>query len=175
MVCNKLFGGKAFGSYFVDFTTFTGIDKVREKNKRKIDVERRMNTSLITVIVPVYNVEGYLEACVESIRNQTYQNLEIILVDDGSSDRSGEICDRFAIKDSRIVVLHKVNEGQSSARNIALDRATGEYIAYVDSDDCVTKDYIEYLYSLLVKYHADMSVCEMKKVLLNAKIKRTVA
>ena len=90
---------------------------------------------LISVIVPVYKVEPYLRQCVDSILNQTYANLEVILVDDGSPDRCGAICDEYAAQDSRVRVIHKSNGGQSTARNMALDVCTGDYIAFVDSDD----------------------------------------
>ena len=123
-----------------------------------------MNTPLITVIVPVYNVEKYLKKCVDSIINQSYQNLEIILVDDGSTDNSGAICDRYVEQDNRIVVVHKENGGLSDARNAALDIAKGEYIVLVDSDDYVTKDYVSYMYSLLFENSADISACELKKI-----------
>ena len=93
--------------------------------------------TLLSVIVPVYNVEAYLVKCVESILNQTYPNLEVILVDDGSPDGSGAICDTFADKDSRVKVIHKPNGGLSSARNAGLEEASGEYITFVDSDDWI--------------------------------------
>ena len=92
---------------------------------------------MITVIVPVYNVEKYIERCLDSVLGQTYTNLEIILVDDGSVDSSGIICDNYAEKDTRIKVIHKENGGLSSARNVGLDHATGKYIAFLDSDDCI--------------------------------------
>lgn len=123
-----------------------------------------MNTPLITVIVPVYNVEKYLKKCIDSIINQTYPNLEIILVDDGATDNSGAICDMYAAQDNRIVVLHKENGGLSDARNAALDIAKGEYITLVDSDDSVTTDYVEYMHRLLIQNEADISACELKKV-----------
>lgn len=123
-----------------------------------------MNTPLITVIIPVYNVEKYIENCVDSILNQTYRNLEILLVDDGSTDNSGVICDAYAAKDHRVVVVHKENGGLSDARNAALDMAKGAYITLVDSDDYVTKDYVAYMYSLLQEYNADISACELKKI-----------
>lgn len=123
-----------------------------------------MNTPLITVIVPVYNVEKYLKKCIDSIINQTYPNLEIILVDDGATDNSGAICDMYAARDDRIVVLHKENGGLSDARNAALDIAKGEYITLVDSDDSVTTDYVEYMHMLLIQNEADISACELKKV-----------
>ena len=100
------------------------------------------NNPLITVIVPVYNVEKYLTRCVDSIINQTYKNLEIILVDDGSTDSSPAICDNYAKKDSRINVIHKQNNGASSARNAALDIASGDYIGFVDSDDYIKSRYV---------------------------------
>lgn len=123
-----------------------------------------MKDSLITIIVPVYNVEEYLDRCIDSVMNQTYQNIEIILVDDGSVDRSGAICDSYAKKDSRITVIHKENGGLSDARNEALNIAKGEYFAFVDSDDYLADDYVEYLYELLIQNEADISACEIKKV-----------
>ena len=102
-----------------------------------------MEQPLISVIVPVYNVENLLKRCVDSILAQTYENLEILLVDDGSKDSSGAICDAYAAKDSRVHVIHKENGGQSSARNMALDVAKGEYIAFVDSDDWIVPDAYE--------------------------------
>lgn len=98
---------------------------------------------LISVIVPVYNVENYLCKCVDSIINQTYNNLEIILVDDGSTDGSASICDEYVLKDSRVKVIHKENGGVSSARNIGIAEASGEYICFVDSDDWLELDYFE--------------------------------
>ena len=117
-----------------------------------------MNNSLISIIVPVYNVEKYLEKCVESIINQTYKNLQIILVDDGSKDNSGKICDEFKLKDDRIEVIHKTNGGLSDARNAGLKIAKGDYIGFVDSDDYVEKDMFETFLSLIEKYNADISI-----------------
>ena len=114
--------------------------------------------SLVSVIVPVYKVERYLRRCVESIIHQTYTNLEIILVDDGSPDNCGAICDEYAKCDSRIRVIHKENGGLSSARNAGLDAAKGEYITFVDSDDTVDLDMVEYLYNILRKENADISI-----------------
>ncbi len=114
---------------------------------------------LISVIVPVYNVEKYLQKCVDSIINQTYQNLEIILVDDGSTDNSGKICDEYLKKDKRIKVIHKRNGGLSDARNWAIDVAEGEYIEFVDSDDYIEQDMIEFLYNNIEQYNADISIC----------------
>lgn len=107
---------------------------------------------LISVIVPVYKVEKFLPRCVDSLIQQTYSNLEVILVDDGSPDRCGEICEEYARVDSRIRVIHKINGGLSSARNAGLDIARGDYIAFVDSDDWVDADCYEKLYMLAVKY-----------------------
>jgi glycosyltransferase involved in cell wall biosynthesis len=102
----------------------------------------------VSIIVPVYKVEKYLDKCVESLINQTYKDLEIILVDDGSPDNCGELCDAWAKKDERIVVYHKENGGLSDARNYGIDRCTGECIAFVDSDDYVAENYIEFMYKL---------------------------
>jgi len=112
---------------------------------------------LISIVVPVYRVEKYLHKCVDSILNQTYKNLEIILVDDGSPDSCGEICDEYAKNDSRIVVIHKENGGPASARNIGIAVSNGLYISFVDSDDFVTIDYIEYLFGLIVNSSASVS------------------
>lgn len=114
---------------------------------------------LISVIIPVYNVEKYLKQCIYSIINQTYSNLEIILVDDGSPDNCGVICDEFALKDKRIKVIHQENRGLSGARNSGIDAAKGEYICFVDSDDFVGQDYCKILYELLKDTNYDFSVC----------------
>lgn len=115
---------------------------------------------LISVIIPVYNVDPYLEDCLESIINQEYDNLEIILVDDGSTDRSGLICDEYAEKDKRIKVFHKENGGLSDARNFGLDIATGEYISFIDSDDYILSNYFSYLEQLISADNADIAVCQ---------------
>lgn len=112
----------------------------------------------ISIIVPCYNVEQYLPKCIDSIINQTYKNLEILLVDDGSPDRCGEICDEYAKKDTRIKVIHKKNGGLADARNVALDVMTGEYVVCVDSDDYISPTHIEGLYHLIEKHGADVSV-----------------
>ena len=114
---------------------------------------------LISVIVPVYNVEKYLRQCLESIINQTYKNLEIILVDDGSTDNSGNICEEYAPKDNRIKVIHKTNSGLSSARNAGLDICTGEYIGFVDSDDWLEPDMYEILHDKMIEDQADIVNC----------------
>ena len=115
-------------------------------------------TEKITVIVPVYNVENYLNKCLDSLINQTYKNLEIIVINDGSIDNSGTICQEYAQKDNRIVYIEKENGGQSEARNMALDRMTGSYVTFVDSDDWVELDYVEILYKKIMEYQADIAV-----------------
>ena len=115
--------------------------------------------SLVSVIVPVYKVEKYLDETVSCLLKQTYRNLEIILVDDGSPDRCGEMCDEYARRDSRVKVIHKENGGLSSARNAGTEICTGDYIAYIDSDDVVSSDYIEYLLKLCGKHHVNMAIC----------------
>ena len=113
----------------------------------------------VSVIVPIYKVEPYLRRAVDSILHQTYHNLEIILVDDGSPDQCGKICDDYAKEDNRISVIHKENGGLSDARNAGLDAAGGEYIVFVDSDDFIAEDYIETLMQCLKKYDADVAMC----------------
>ena len=108
-----------------------------------------MENPTISVIIPVYRVEAYLDACLASVTGQRYENLEILLVDDGSPDRCGQICDAWAAKDSRIRVIHKENGGAGQARNVALAQATGELIGFVDSDDYISPDLYAHLYSLM--------------------------
>ena len=108
---------------------------------------------LITIVVPIYNVEPYLKKSVSSIINQTYKNLEIILVNDGSTDNCAKICDEYSKIDSRIKVIHKENGGLSDARNAGINIATGKYISFVDADDYITNDYIEYMYTILKQYN----------------------
>lgn len=113
---------------------------------------------LISVIVPVYNIESeYLERCIRSICNQTYKNLDIVLVDDGSTDGSGNICDRFATEDDRVRVFHKENGGSSSARNLGIREAKGEYLGFIDSDDYIEPDMYELLADAVVRYDAPMA------------------
>lgn len=119
---------------------------------------------LISIIVPVYNVEEYIEKCVNSIINQTYKNIEIILVDDGSKDSSGKICDELKQKDSRIKVIHKENGGLSDARNAGLKIANGDYIGFVDSDDYIKEDMFEILYKLNKEHNADISIVSFYEI-----------
>ena len=116
----------------------------------------------ISVIIPIYNVEKYLKRCIESVMNQTYSNLEIILVDDGSPDNCGKICDEYQEKDSRIKVIHKKNGGLSDARNAGIKIATGEIISYIDSDDYIDKDMYEYMLSEMIREDADIVICGTK-------------
>lgn len=122
-----------------------------------------MNMYKISVIVPVYKTEQYLKRCVDSIINQTYPNLEIILVDDGSPDKCPEICDRFAETDKRIKVIHTQNAGVSAARNVGLDAATGEYLAFVDSDDYIDSTMYEEMMTLAQKSSCDLIMCDCVK------------
>lgn len=129
-----------------------------------MDIEKNDMQELISIIVPVYNVEDYLTKCVQSIRNQTYPNLEIILVDDGSTDHSGEMCDSLALLDHRISVYHKANGGLSDARNCGIDHAAGRYIGFVDSDDYVDRSMFENLYHHMKVCGADISACGYRMI-----------
>lgn len=137
--------------------------------------EKYIEKDLISVIVPVYNVEKYIHKCIDSILNQTYTNLEIILVDDGSLDNCGKICDEYAKQDKRIKVIHKENGGVSSARNRGIKEATGQWITFVDSDDWLEDDFCELLLYNATKYNADIVLCGYNRITLNnvEKIKNT--
>ena len=126
----------------------------------------------ISIIIPVYNVESYIRECLESLINQTYQNLEIILVDDGSTDSSGEICDIYCKKDKRIIVIHKANGGLVSARKAGLRIATGEYATYVDSDDWIDVNTYEELMHLAFKYNPDIIAFDFIKQYSDFKIEQ---
>ncbi len=119
---------------------------------------------LISVIVPIYNVEKYLDRCVKSIVDQTYTNLEIILVDDGSPDNCPAMCDAWAARDSRIKVIHKQNGGLSDARNAGLKIATGEFISFIDSDDWIDLDFYQILYSTSIETNSEIVACELLEV-----------
>ena len=119
---------------------------------------------MISVVVPIYKVELYLPRCIESIINQTYTDLEIILINDGSPDRCGEICDEYAEKDNRIRVIHKENGGLSDARNAGIAIAKGELITFVDSDDYIAPDMIEYLFAKMKQHDADITICAYQSV-----------
>ncbi|HSI68468.1 MAG TPA: glycosyltransferase [Planococcus sp. (in: firmicutes)] len=118
----------------------------------------------ISVIIPVYNVEDYLVKCVDSVIHQTHKNLEILLVNDGSTDGSGAICDSLEQTDSRVKVIHKENGGLSDARNAGMDAATGDFFAFLDSDDWVDRDMYEVLYKLMVEHDADLTICRFKNI-----------
>lgn len=120
-----------------------------------------MNQPLISIIVPCYNVEKYLSKCIESIIYQTYNNIEILLVDDGSPDNSGKICDDYAQTDNRIKVIHKKNGGLSDARNVAIDIANGEYILFIDSDDYVSVNHVESLFNMISSTDSDIAIQEI--------------
>lgn len=120
---------------------------------------------LISVIVPVYNVGEYLCECIDSILSQTYQNLEIIMVDDGSTDNCPGLCDGYALKDSRIKVIHQANKGLSAARNEGCQVSNGQYIAFVDSDDIISDAYIEVLHTLITANNAQIAVCAYTRAL----------
>lgn len=119
---------------------------------------------IISIIVPVYNVEKYLNKCINSILNQTFEDYELILVDDGSTDNSSRICDEYAKIDDRIKVIHKINGGLSSARNMGIENSCGEYIAFIDSDDYIHPQMIEILYNNIKMYQADISICNYENV-----------
>lgn len=125
----------------------------------------------VSIVVPVYKVEKYIGVCINSLIKQTYKNLEIILVDDGSPDNSGAICDRFAEADSRITVIHKENGGVSQARNAALEIMTGNYVTFVDGDDYVAENFIECMYNALINNDADISTCGHFRVEFGGEIK----
>ena len=131
-----------------------------------------MESKKVSIIVPVYKVEKFLERCVESIIKQTYQNIEIILIDDESPDECPKMCDQYEIKDNRIKVIHKKNGGLSDARNAGLDIASGEYIAFVDSDDWIESDFIETLYMNAEREKADISVVGYQLIWADGRIRR---
>lgn len=122
------------------------------------------NKPLISVIVPVYNVEKYVGRCLTSITNQSYTNLEIIVVNDGSTDNSLSVCEAYAAKDNRIKLITQKNRGLSGARNTGLRHYTGEYVTFVDSDDWIHCNMIEYLYNLLIRHDTDMSLCSCLRI-----------
>lgn len=122
---------------------------------------------MISIVVPVYNVKKYLDNCLESIVEQSYKNIEIILVDDGSNDGSSEICDQWAQKDKRIKVIHKSNGGLSHARNVGIEHAQGKYLMFVDSDDIISKKICEILLEILKDNNADLSICNAAHIFDN--------
>lgn len=135
---------------------------------------------IISVIVPVYNVEKYITKCIDSILAQSFSDFELLLVDDGSTDSSGSICDEYSKKDSRVRVIHKENSGPSDARNMGIAQATGDYVTYIDSDDLVHVDYLELLYNSLKENDAEISVCNIvhfhneEEIDINSKFNPTI-
>lgn len=125
---------------------------------------------LISIIVPVYNVENYLNQCVDSLINQTYKNLEIILINDGSIDSSGQICEEYKLIDSRIIVIHQINKGLSGARNSGLEIAKGAYIGFVDSDDWIELNMFKTLVNLAEKHELEIIECDINSSMINTKI-----
>lgn len=119
---------------------------------------------MISIIVPVYNVEEYVARCIDSIIHQTFEDFEVQLIDDGSTDQSGTICDEYAQKNQRIKVTHTPNRGVSSARNTGLEKASGEYICFVDSDDFVHPRFLELLYQTITSSNADIAICQCEKI-----------
>jgi len=137
-----------------------------DPSRTKKDIEK-----LVSIIIPVYNVEPYIRRCIESVICQTYTNIEIILVDDGSLDKTGIICEEYTKRDNRITVYHKDNGGLSDARNYGIERANGEYYVFIDSDDFVDQDYIEYLMRLIIRYRCKLSICQHRVIFLNGTVK----
>lgn len=121
----------------------------------------------ISIIIPVYNVESYIDRCLESVVNQDYKNLEIILINDGSDDNSGEICDKWGQMDKRILVIHQKNKGVSAARNVGLDMAQGEYVGFVDPDDVISKDMFSSMIKDIKKTNADIVACGVSEIFLD--------
>lgn len=131
------------------------------------DVRGIVMTIEISVIVPVYNVEKYLDKCIQSILDQSFKNFELILIDDGSFDSSGLICDKYLNLDNRVIVRHQVNKGQSAARNVGLDCACGKYITFIDSDDWVEPQYLEFLYNKINNVKVDIVRGAFKQIGVN--------
>lgn len=132
--------------------------------KKEFKYKEKKVNDLISIIVPVFNVKTYLKKCVNSILKQTYHNIEIVLVDDGSTDGSALICDEYQLKDERIRVVHQKNKGLSAARNIGIELAKGKYIAFVDSDDYIADKMIEVLYELIIENEAELAICNIECV-----------
>lgn len=133
------------------------LDKGRDS---KVDAQRE----LVSVIIPIYNMEKHLERCAQSVLRQTHTNLEILLIDDGSQDDSLEIMNRYKAQDARVRVFHKENRGVSSARNLGMEMMTGEYFTFIDPDDFVAEQYIEWLYHAMRKTNASLTICNAQLV-----------
>lgn len=133
-----------------------------------MDIKKQ--NELISIIVPIYNVEKYIDKCIESIVNQTYKNIEVLLIDDGSTDNSGNICKKWINKDNRIKYYHQNNSGVCSARNKGLNEANGKYIGFVDADDWISPTMYESLYSLLINYQCNLSICSRIRIIEDKQI-----
>lgn len=133
-----------------------------------------MSTPLISIIIPIFNVEKYILNCLQSVNKQTYKNIEVIMVNDGSTDTSRESCIRMSLIDSRFKLFDKINGGLSDARNFGVNKCNGDYITFIDSDDYIDEDYIEYLYSLLKKNDVKMSICQHRTVFSNGNIENHI-
>lgn len=125
---------------------------------------------MISVIIPVYNVEKYIDECIQSVINQTYSNFECILINDGSTDNSGTICDKWAEIDRRIKVIHQTNQGVSSARNVGINYSSGEYITFIDSDDYIESDYLEHFTEMILKTNSELYLSGLSKFHINGNI-----
>lgn len=136
----------------------------QRKVTKKLEKKTGPGADLVTVVIPVYNVEKHLRACIDSVVGQTYGNLQIILVNDGSTDGSAEICRQYAVKDPRVLLIDQEHQGLSAARNVGIKAANGKYITLVDSNDMVDQRMVEYLYRLMRNAEADMATCQMKQV-----------
>lgn len=134
----------------------------------------KKNLPLISIIVPIYRVEAYLERCVTSIQQQSYEKIEILLIDDGSDDDCGEMCDIIANNDKRVRVFHQSNKGLSAARNVGIENSNGEYLIFIDSDDYINHDMIKRLYIAIEKYDADIAMCGFDMVYEDGRIEKTV-
>lgn len=129
-----------------------------------------MDKPLISVVIPVFNVENYISKCLKSVVNQTYKNIEIIIINDGSTDDSRKVCKSFVGLDSRFKLFDKTNGGLSDARNYGVSKSNGEFITFLDSDDYIDKDYVEYLYTLLEKNNVKMSICQHRTIFSNGRV-----
>lgn len=132
--------------------------------KKKKMRENIMENTLVSIVIPVYNVEKYLRKCIESVLNQTYKNIQIILVNDGSTDNSPALCDEYKQMYDKVEVIHKSNGGLPDARNAGLKRAKGEYVGFIDSDDWIEPNMVEHLLHNIIEYDADISSVELQKV-----------
>lgn len=139
------------------------------KMEKKEEVRGKKIMKLVSVVIPVYNVEEYLDDCIKSVITQTYKDLEIILVDDGSTDLSPQICEQYAMRDNRIKVIHQQNKGISVARNVGMTYATGSYIYFLDSDDYIMTNAIRIMYDTIEKENSEIVFCDAETVVNSQK------